>query len=85
MKSCLVAEWGIICDVLVASLRLAQTREGHALLPGYQKYLGVIPDATVEILGKSYNGWIARDLARCHHMASVGCGKSLDAFRVSLP
>ena len=85
MKSCLVAAWEILCDVLVACLRLVQTREGHALPPGYRKYLGVIPDATVEILGKSYDGRIARDLARCHHRASVGCGKSLDAFRVSLP
>ena len=85
MKSCRVAASGIIYDVLVACLCLAQMREGHAVPPSYQKYLDVIPDATVEILGKSYNGWIARDLARCHHMASVGCGKSLDAFRVSLP
>ena len=59
--------------------------EGHAQPLGYQKYLGVISDATVEILGKSYDRRIARDMARCHHMASVGCGKSLDMFRVSLP
>ena len=85
MKSCRVAAWGIICDVLVACLCLAQTKEGHALPPGYRKYLGVIPDATVEFLEKSYDGRIARDLARCHNMASVGCGKSFDAFRVSLP
>ena len=85
MKSCQVAAWGIICDVLLACLRLAQTREGHALPPGYQKYLVVIPDATVEILKKSYDGGNARDLARCHHMASVGCGNSLDVFRASLP
>ena len=85
MKSCWVAAWGIICDVLIACLRLAQMREGHALPPVYPKYLGVIPDATVEILGKSYDGRIARDLARCHHGASVGFDKSLDAFRVSLP
>ena len=85
MKSCRVASWGIICDVLVACLFLAQMREGHALPPGYQKYLGVIRDATVEIHGKLYDGRIAQDLAWCHHRASVGCGKSLDAFRVSLP
>ena len=56
MKSCPVEACKIICDVLVACLRLAQTREGHALPPGYQKYLDVIPDATVEILEKSYDG-----------------------------
>jgi hypothetical protein len=85
MKSCPVAAWEILCDVLVASLGLAQMREGHALPPGYRKYLGVIPDATVEILGKSYDGRIAWDLARCHHMAPIGCGKSLGVFQVSLP
>ena len=80
MKSCRVAARGIICDVLVACLRLAQTREGHALPPSYQKYLGVIPDATVEILGKPYNDRIARDLARSRHRAYVGYGKSLMHF-----
>ena len=55
MKSCRVAAWGIICDVLVAFLRLEWMREGHALPPGYRKYLSVIPDATVEILEKLYD------------------------------
>ena len=85
MESYPVAAWQILCDVLVASLGLAQTREGHALPPGYRKYLGVIPDSTVEIPEKLYDGRIAQDLAQCHHRASVGCGKSLDVFRVSLP
>ena len=85
MKSCLVEACKIICDVLVACLGLAQMREGHPLPPGYRKYLSVIPGATVEILEESYDGRIAQDLARCHHRASVGCGKSLDMFRVSLP
>ena len=69
---------GIICDVLVACL-------GLALPPGYRKYLGVIPDATVEILGKSYDARIPRELVRCHHMAPVGCGQCLGMFRISLP
>ena len=85
MKSCPVAAWEIICDVLVACLRLAQMREGHALPPVYPKYLGVIPDATVEILGKSYDARIPRELVRCHHMAPVGCGQCLGMFRISLP
>lgn len=85
MKSCPVAAWEILCDVLAACLGLAQTREGHALPLGYRKYLGGIPDATVEILRKSYDAGIPRELARCHHMAPVGCGKSLGAFRISLP
>jgi hypothetical protein len=34
MKSCPVVAWEIVCDVLVACLGLAQTREGHALPPG---------------------------------------------------
>jgi hypothetical protein len=43
---------------------------------GGRKYLGGMPDATVEILGKSYDAGIPRELARCHHMGPVGCGKS---------
>ena len=85
MKSCPVAAWEIICDVLMACLGHAQTGKGHALPPGYGKYLGVIPDATVEILGKSYDDRIAQDVARCHQRAYVECDKSLDVFRVSLP
>jgi hypothetical protein len=85
MKSCPVEAWEIICDVLVACLRLSQTREGHALPPGYRNYLSGMPDATVEILGESYDAGIPRELARCHHMGPVGCGKSLGAFRISLP
>jgi hypothetical protein len=50
-----------------------------------RKYLGGIPDATVEILGKSYDAGIPRELAWCHHMGPVGCGKSLGAFRIGLP
>ena len=47
---------------------------------GGRKYLGGMPDATVEILGKSYDAGNPRDLARHHHMAHVGCGKSLEVF-----
>jgi hypothetical protein len=55
---------GILCVVLAACLGLAQTREGHAMPPGYRNYLGGMPDATVEILGKSYDAGIPRELAR---------------------
>jgi hypothetical protein len=48
MKSCPVAAWEILCDALVACLGIAQMREGHALPSGFRKYVGVIPDATVE-------------------------------------
>ena len=58
MKSCPVVAWEIISDVLVACLGLAQTRERCALPLGYRKNLGVIPDATVEILGKLYDAGI---------------------------
>ena len=72
MKSCRVAASGIIYDVLVACLCLAQTREGHALPPGYQKYLDVIPDATVEILRKSYDA-----ACKPHRLRATLLGKTL--------
>jgi hypothetical protein len=55
-------------------------------------YLGGMPDqdvkidqkSYVKIDQKSYDAGNPQDLARCHHMALVGCGESFSAFRRSL-
>ena len=60
------------------------TKGGVGATIGGRMYLDGMPDPAVKIDQKSYDAGNPRDLARCHHMALVGCAESFSVFRRSL-
>ena len=61
-----------------------QPKEEQAPPPGGRMYVGGMPDLAVKIHGKPYDAGNPWNLARCRHMALVGCGESFSAFRRNL-
>ena len=69
------------CDVSASN---DGTKGGVGATIGGRMYLDGMPDPAVKIDQKSYDAGNPRDLARCRHMALVGCSESFSVFRRSL-